>query len=84
MTRRRKRASQTARNWNASVTRPSAAGRTRPACRDAGHDTVIKPSPLQPAVPDGFTLDDFTVGEKDQGTVTCPACGMLQADGAAA
>ena len=33
---------------------------------------MIKPKPLRPAVPGGFTLDDFTVDE-DAGTVTCPA-----------
>jgi hypothetical protein len=33
---------------------------------------VIKPGPLRPAVPGGFTIDDFTVNE-EQGTVTCPA-----------
>jgi hypothetical protein len=32
---------------------------------------VIKPGPLTPAVPRGFTADDFTVDE-EQGTVTCP------------
>jgi hypothetical protein len=37
----------------------------------AGHAPVIKPWPLRPAVPGGFTLDDFTAGE-DSGTVTCP------------
>ncbi len=47
-------------------------GEARAAYRDAGHDTVIKPKPLQPAVPGGFTLDDFAINE-DQGTVTCPA-----------
>jgi hypothetical protein len=47
-------------------------GEARAACRDAGHGTVIKPKPLQPAVPGGFTLDDFAVSE-DDGTVTCPA-----------
>ena len=47
-------------------------GDARAAYRDAGHDTVIKPGPLRPAVPGGFTLDDFTVSE-DDGTVTCPA-----------
>ena len=47
-------------------------GEARAAYRDAGHDTVIKPKPLQPAVPGGFTLDDFTIDE-DRGTVTCPA-----------
>jgi hypothetical protein len=41
------------------------------ALEDAGHTPVIKPWPLRPAVPDGFTLDDFTVDE-DSGTVTCP------------
>ena len=33
---------------------------------------MIKPGPLRPAVPGGFTLDDFSIDE-DQGTVTCPA-----------
>jgi hypothetical protein len=47
-------------------------GEARAAYRDAGHDTVIKPKPLRPAVPGGFTLDDFTISE-DDGTVTCPA-----------
>ena len=47
-------------------------GEARAAYRGAGHDTVIKPKPLQPAVPGGFTLDDFAVSE-DDGTVTCPA-----------
>jgi hypothetical protein len=47
-------------------------GEARAACRDAGHDTIIKPGPLRPAVDGGFTLDDFTVDE-EQGTVTCPA-----------
>jgi hypothetical protein len=47
-------------------------GEARAAYRKAGHDTVIKPGPLRPAVPGGFTIDDFTVDE-DGGTVTCPA-----------
>jgi hypothetical protein len=47
-------------------------GEARAAYRDAGHDTVIKPGPLRPAVPGGFTLDDFTIDE-GAGTVTCPA-----------
>ena len=47
-------------------------GEARAAYRDAGHDTMIKPKPLQPAVPGGLTLDDFAVNE-DEGTVTCPA-----------
>jgi hypothetical protein len=33
---------------------------------------VIKPKPLQPAVPGGFTIDDFTISDED-GTVTCLA-----------
>ncbi|BCT77134.1 hypothetical protein SCMU_29760 [Sinomonas cyclohexanicum] len=37
----------------------------------AGHSPVIKPWPLRPAVPEGFTLDDFEVDEA-AGTATCP------------
>jgi Transposase DDE domain/Transposase domain (DUF772) len=47
-------------------------GEARAAYRDGGHDTVIKPAPLRPAVPGGFTLDDFTIDE-GAGAVTCPA-----------
>lgn len=47
-------------------------GQARAKYREAGHDTVIKPKPLHPAVPGGFTLDDFIIDEAD-GTVTCPA-----------
>ena len=47
-------------------------GEARAAYQDAGHDTIIKPGPVRPAVDGGFTLDDFTVDE-EQGTVTCPA-----------
>jgi len=47
-------------------------GDARAAYRAAGHDTIIKPKPVQPAVPGGFTIDDFAVDE-DAGTVTCPA-----------
>jgi hypothetical protein len=47
-------------------------GEARAAYRDAGHDTVIKPKPVQPAVPGGLTTDDFAVDE-DAGAVTCPA-----------
>jgi Transposase DDE domain/Transposase domain (DUF772) len=46
-------------------------GEARAAYRDGGHDTFIKPGPLRPAVPGGFTVEDFTVDE-EQGTVTCP------------
>ena len=37
----------------------------------AGHNVFIKPLALQPAVPGGFTLDDFTI-DHQAGTVTCP------------
>ena len=47
-------------------------GEARASYRAAGHDTFIKPGPLRPALPGGFTVDDFTVDERD-GTVTCPA-----------
>ena len=46
-------------------------GEARAAYAAGGHDTVIKPKPLVPAVPGGFTLDDFTIDE-GAGTVTCP------------
>ena len=46
-------------------------GAARAAYRGGGHDTVIKPKPLRPAVPGGFTLDDFTIDEP-AGTATCP------------
>jgi hypothetical protein len=38
----------------------------------AGQRAVIKPGPLRPAVPGGFTIDDFTA-DHAAGTVTCPA-----------
>ena len=38
---------------------------------DRDHSAVIKPPPLRPAVPGGFSIDDFEVSEHD-GTVTCP------------
>ena len=47
-------------------------GGLRAALAEAGHQAVIKPGPLKPAVEGGFTLDDFTVNES-AGTVTCPA-----------
>jgi Transposase DDE domain/Transposase domain (DUF772) len=43
----------------------------RDAIGRAGHQAVIKPKPLQPAIAGGFTVDDFTVDEAT-GTVTCP------------
>jgi hypothetical protein len=47
-------------------------GELRDAIGAAGHRAVIKPKPVQPAVPGGFTADDFAVDER-AGTVTCPA-----------
>ena len=47
-------------------------GDLREAIGSAGHQAVIKPWPLLPAVKGGFTRDDFTVDEQ-AGTVTCPA-----------
>jgi hypothetical protein len=47
-------------------------GELRAAIGNAGHTAVIKPKPVQPAVPGGFTRDDFTVDDQ-AGTVTCPA-----------
>jgi hypothetical protein len=46
-------------------------GEARAALAEAGHTAIIKPAPLRPAVPGGFTIDDFTVDEQ-AGTVTCP------------
>jgi DDE family transposase/transposase-like protein DUF772 len=46
-------------------------GDLRQAIGQAGHQAVIKPGPLQSAVPGGFTIDDFTVDEQ-AGVVTCP------------
>jgi hypothetical protein len=46
-------------------------GEALAALAAAGHSAVIKPWPLRPVVPGGFTLDDFTVDEA-AGTVTCP------------
>jgi Transposase DDE domain/Transposase domain (DUF772) len=47
-------------------------GEARAGYAAGGHDTVIKPKPLLPAVPGGFTLDDFTIDEQAR-TVCCPA-----------
>jgi Transposase domain (DUF772)/Transposase DDE domain len=47
-------------------------GELREAIGTAGHQAVIKPKPVLPAVPGGFTVDDFTVDDQ-AGTVTCPA-----------
>lgn len=42
------------------------------ALDEAGHVPVIKPWPLRPAVPGGFTIADFA-HDPVAGTVTCPA-----------
>jgi hypothetical protein len=47
-------------------------GDLRAAITEAGHQAVIKPWPLLPAVKGGFTRDDFTVDAAAR-TVTCPA-----------
>ena len=47
-------------------------GETRAALTAAGHAQTIKPIPLRPAVPGGFTRDDFAVDLQAK-TVTCPA-----------
>jgi hypothetical protein len=47
-------------------------GDLRAAIASAGHQAVIKPWPLLPAVQGGFTADDFTV-DAAACTVTCPA-----------
>jgi IS5 family transposase len=46
-------------------------GQVRAAVAKASHRAVIKPIPLRPAVPSGFTTDDFTI-DTEAGTVTCP------------
>jgi hypothetical protein len=48
------------------------AGPTRAQLVEAGHELVIKPLPLRPAVPGGYTRDDFAV-DHTRRTVTCPA-----------
>jgi Transposase DDE domain len=47
-------------------------GDLRAAIAGAGHQAVIKPWPLLPAVAGGFTADDFTADAAAR-TVTCPA-----------
>ena len=46
-------------------------GQARAELAAAGHEAVIKPIPLRPAVPGGFTPDDFTINA-DETRVTCP------------
>jgi IS5 family transposase len=47
-------------------------GELRERLLAGGHALVLKPPPLRPAVPDGFTIADFTIDDQ-AGTVTCPA-----------
>ena len=47
-------------------------GQMLAALADAGHEAIIKPWPIRPPVPGGFTIDAFTVDEV-AGAVTCPA-----------
>ncbi|GAA0828832.1 hypothetical protein GCM10009525_26760 [Streptosporangium amethystogenes subsp. fukuiense] len=47
-------------------------GPCRRELQQAGHRLVIKPAPPRPAVPGGFTLDDFVI-DTASGVVVCPA-----------
>lgn len=49
-----------------------ASGEMLATLNDKGWVPVLKPWPLRPAVPGGFTLDDFT-HDPEAGTLTCPA-----------
>lgn len=42
------------------------------ALADAGHQALVKPKPLNRAVPGGFTIDDFTF-DRSTNTLTCPS-----------
>ncbi|HEX2313672.1 MAG TPA: IS1182 family transposase [Thermomonospora sp.] len=44
----------------------------RAALIEAGHQPFCKPTPLRPALPGGFTLDEFRI-DTTTATVTCPA-----------
>jgi IS5 family transposase len=46
-------------------------GETRAQLTAAGHRQTIKPAPLRPPVPGGFTSDDFTIDLAAR-TATCP------------
>jgi hypothetical protein len=48
-----------------------ATGDALAAITGAGHEPLVKPWTIKPAVSGGFTLDDFTVDEQAR-TVTCP------------
>jgi hypothetical protein len=47
-------------------------GELRQHLQAGGHAQVIKPPPLRPAIPGGFTIGDFAIDDQ-AGTVTCPA-----------
>ena len=47
-------------------------GALRAELEDADMEAVIKPAPLQTAVPGGYSVDDFDI-DAETGTVTCPA-----------
>ncbi|MEV0305707.1 transposase, partial [Streptomyces prasinus] len=47
-------------------------GEARQTLHEAGHRLFLKPAPLRPAVPGGFTLDDFAI-DTQAAVVTCPA-----------
>jgi len=46
-------------------------GELRHHLAEQGHTATIKPIPLRPAMPDGFTIDDFTI-DLTAMTATCP------------
>lgn len=46
-------------------------GEFRDHLKNKGMKAVVKPQPLHPAVPGGFTLDDFTI-DLGARTITCP------------
>jgi len=51
---------------------PTAPADLLAALADAGHEAIIKPWPVRPPVPGGFTIDAFIVDEA-AGVATCPA-----------
>lgn len=55
-----------------SATAPTELADALAAITGAGHVPLVKPWPTKPTIPDGFTLDDFTI-EEATGTATCPA-----------
>jgi Transposase DDE domain/Transposase domain (DUF772) len=47
-------------------------GEFRAELAERGHVDLVKPAPVRPAVPGGFTVDDFTIDHAN-GIVTCPS-----------